>query len=104
VTYPFDVVRRRLQVDNMPGNPYQYTGVRGAFATIFKNEGTLQVLRVGCLPCTFGSLGRIQCRCWRGRPGIRGFYKGMIPNYLKVAPAMSVSFVTYEWAKALLKG
>ena len=34
---------------------------------------------------------------------MRGFFKGMIPNYLKVAPSVSASFVTYEWAKALLK-
>jgi hypothetical protein len=39
VTYPFDVVRRRLQVDAMPGSPYVYTGVRNAFATIWKREG-----------------------------------------------------------------
>ena len=47
--------------------------------------------------------GKGVCGVFRGA-GIRGFYKGMIPNYLKVAPTMSVSFVTYEWAKALLNG
>lgn len=33
------------------------------------------------------------------KEGIAALYKGMIPNYLKVAPAMGVSFVTYEWCK-----
>jgi solute carrier family 25 phosphate transporter 23/24/25/41 len=36
------------------------------------------------------------------KEGIRGLYKGMIPNYLKVAPAISISFVTYEWCKEVL--
>ena len=34
--------------------------------------------------------------------GIRGLYKGMLPNLLKVAPAISVSFYTYESMKKLL--
>jgi len=90
----------------MPGNPYQYTGVRGAFATIFKKEGTLRAVqsRVSDLHVGLTVGGRSVVAGGGGHPGIRGFYKGMIPNYLKVAPAMSVSFVTYEWAKALLKG
>lgn len=28
--------------------------------------------------------------------GIRGFYMGLLPNYLKVVPSISVSFVVYE--------
>jgi solute carrier family 25 phosphate transporter 23/24/25/41 len=36
------------------------------------------------------------------KEGVRGLYKGMIPNYLKVAPAISISFVTYEWCKEIL--
>jgi solute carrier family 25 (mitochondrial phosphate transporter), member 23/24/25/41 len=34
--------------------------------------------------------------------GIHGLYKGMLPNILKVAPAISVSFVTYEAMKKVL--
>lgn len=30
--------------------------------------------------------------------GWRGLYKGCLPNYLKVAPSIAVSFVSYEIA------
>jgi solute carrier family 25 phosphate transporter 23/24/25/41 len=36
--------------------------------------------------------------------GIAAFYKGMLPNLLKVAPSMGVAFVTYEFTKARLFG
>ncbi|KAL6071773.1 Solute carrier family 25 (Mitochondrial carrier protein), member 16 [Balamuthia mandrillaris] len=36
--------------------------------------------------------------------GIRGFYKGMLPNYLKVVPSVSISFVVYEWTKEIVNG
>lgn len=34
--------------------------------------------------------------------GIKGFYRGIVPNLLKVAPAIAVSFVTFEQTKTLL--
>lgn len=64
-----DVLRRRMQVTGMSSIDYKYNGTWDAVKTMVRNEG------------------------------IRGLYKGMIPNYLKVAPAMGVSFVTYEWCK-----
>jgi solute carrier family 25 phosphate transporter 23/24/25/41 len=36
------------------------------------------------------------------KEGIRGMYKGLVPNYLKVAPAIGVSFYTYELIKGVL--
>lgn len=58
-----------MQVTGMSSIDYKYKGTWDAVKTMVRNEG------------------------------IRGLYKGMIPNYLKVAPAMGVSFVTYEWCK-----
>jgi solute carrier family 25 phosphate transporter 23/24/25/41 len=40
---------------------------------------------------------------WRDE-GIRGFYRGMIPNYLKVVPSISITFLVYEWMKTVLDG
>ena len=34
--------------------------------------------------------------------GIPGFYKGLIPNYLKVVPVVSINFVVYEYMKKFL--
>lgn len=36
------------------------------------------------------------------REGITGFYKGMLPNLIKVAPLVAITFVTYEFTKARL--
>ena len=33
--------------------------------------------------------------------GIRGFYKGLLPALCKVAPAASISYVTYEHMRRL---
>ncbi|KAF9159628.1 hypothetical protein DFQ26_006331 [Actinomortierella ambigua] len=74
VTYPLDVLRRRMQVTNMSLVSYKYTSTWDAVRKIVRQEG------------------------------VRGLYKGMIPNYLKVAPAISVSFVAYEQCKQILIG
>ncbi|XP_069769089.1 mitochondrial adenyl nucleotide antiporter SLC25A23-like isoform X2 [Narcine bancroftii] len=34
--------------------------------------------------------------------GLRGFYRGFTPNCIKVVPAVSISFVIYEWMRNLL--
>jgi solute carrier family 25 phosphate transporter 23/24/25/41 len=36
------------------------------------------------------------------REGIKGFYKGLLPNLLKVAPAASITYVVYEKMKKTL--
>lgn len=33
--------------------------------------------------------------------GIRGFYKGIVPNLLKVAPSMASSFLSFEITRDL---
>ncbi|CAG8476367.1 9011_t:CDS:2 [Ambispora gerdemannii] len=72
ITYPLDVLRRRMQVTGMKAVGYHYKSTWDALTQVINQEG------------------------------IRGLYKGMIPNYLKVAPAISVSFVTYEACKDFL--
>lgn len=34
--------------------------------------------------------------------GITGFYKGILPNFMKVIPAVSISYVVYEWMRKQL--
>lgn len=36
------------------------------------------------------------------KEGLRGLYRGLIPNFLKVAPAVSVAYVMYEQIKKVL--
>ena len=69
-TYPFDVVRRRMQVQAMAvgagGTLRKFSGMREAFTQTVRNEG-------------FWAL-----------------YRGLLPNYCKVAPMVGISFLTYE--------
>jgi len=74
ITYPCDVLRRKMQMQGFGQGHPSYTGTLNAVVTVWKNE------------------------TWRG------FYKGLIPNYLKVVPAISISFVTYEYTKKFLGG
>ncbi|KAG0636553.1 mitochondrial carrier domain-containing protein [Tuber brumale] len=72
VTYPFDVLRRRFQVNTMNGLGYQYKNIWDAISIILRAEG------------------------------IRGMYKGLLPNLLKVAPSIGSSFLSFEIARDLL--
>jgi solute carrier family 25 phosphate transporter 23/24/25/41 len=36
------------------------------------------------------------------RDGVAGLYRGLLPNYLKVVPVVSITFVVYEWMKDVL--
>ncbi|GAA6035899.1 hypothetical protein JCM8097_005152 [Rhodosporidiobolus ruineniae] len=74
LTYPADLLRRRMQMVGLKSQAlgYEYTGAWDAVFTIIRREG------------------------------IRGLYKGIWPNLLKCGPAMSVSFATYEKTKELL--
>lgn len=70
LTYPFDVLRRKMQVRGMGSalGP-QYNGALHALVVIVKNEG------------------------------VSGLYRGIWANLLKVAPSIATSFFTYEFVK-----
>lgn len=34
--------------------------------------------------------------------GLRGLYRGLLPNFLKVIPAVSIGYVVYEQLKSVL--
>ena len=71
-TYPFDVLRRRFQINTMSGMGYQYKSIWDAIRIIVSNEG------------------------------IRGMYKGIVPNLLKVAPSMASSWASFELVRDFL--
>ncbi|KAG8532480.1 uncharacterized protein KY384_002357 [Bacidia gigantensis] len=72
-TYPFDVLRRRFQINTMSGMGYKYNSMWEAVATIVKHEG------------------------------VRGMYKGILPNLLKVAPSMASNWLTFELTRDMLR-
>lgn len=38
------------------------------------------------------------------REGVRGMYKGIVPNLLKVAPSMASSWLSFEMTRDMLVG
>lgn len=72
ILFSSDVLRRRFQINKMRSMGYKYTGIFDAVRIIARQEG------------------------------FRGFYKGIVPNLLKVAPSMASSFLSFELARDLL--
>ncbi|GLA55501.1 hypothetical protein AnigIFM63604_002149 [Aspergillus niger] len=71
-TYPFDVLRRRFQINTMSGMGYQYASIMDAVKAIVAQEG------------------------------LRGLFKGIVPNLLKVAPSMASSWLSFELTRDFL--
>ncbi|XP_007026884.2 PREDICTED: mitochondrial substrate carrier family protein B [Theobroma cacao] len=72
-TFPIDLVRRRMQLEGVAGRARVYTtGLFGTFRHIIQSEG------------------------------LRGLYRGILPEYYKVVPGVGIVFMTYETLKMLL--
>ncbi|KAI0010623.1 mitochondrial carrier [Xylariaceae sp. FL0662B] len=72
VVYPLNVLRTRLQTQGTSMHPVRYTGIWDVARKTVRNEG------------------------------VRGLYKGLMPNLLKVAPALSITWMVYENAKRIM--
>jgi solute carrier family 25 (mitochondrial phosphate transporter), member 23/24/25/41 len=72
IVYPLNVLRTRLQTQGTALHPPTYNGIWDVAHRTIRNEG------------------------------MRGLYKGLTPNILKVAPALSITWVTYENMKKIL--
>ncbi|KIW21017.1 hypothetical protein PV08_01596 [Exophiala spinifera] len=72
VVYPVNLLRTRLQAQGTVLHPPTYTGIVDVTRKTLQGEG------------------------------VRGLFKGVTPNLLKVAPAVSISYIVYENSKALM--
>lgn len=73
IVYPMNLLRTRLQAQGTVLHPPTYTGILDVTKKTLKAEG------------------------------VAGLFKGVTPNLLKVAPAVSISYLVYENAKTLMK-
>jgi solute carrier family 25 phosphate transporter 23/24/25/41 len=73
IVYPLNVLRTRLQTQGTAMHPPTYTGIADVATKTIRNEG------------------------------VRGLYKGLTPNLLKVAPSLGITWVVYENMKHLLE-
>ncbi|KAI4324446.1 hypothetical protein MLD38_029937 [Melastoma candidum] len=72
-TFPLDLVRRRMQLEGAGGRARIYnSGLLGTFRHIMRTEG------------------------------MRGFYRGILPEYYKVVPSVGIVFMAYETLKMLM--
>lgn len=81
LAYPFDVVRRRLQVSG-------WSGAKNLHA----DHGQAVAYR-GMMDCFVRTVRE---------EGIQALFKGLAPNYVKVVPSIAIAFVTYEQVKEIL--
>ena len=72
VVYPLNLLRTRLQAQGTVLHPPTYSGIMDVTRKTLKGEGVV------------------------------GLFRGVTPNLLKVAPAVSISYVVYENAKAVM--
>lgn len=71
--YPMDILRRRFQLSAMRGDATEYTSTLGGLRTIVREEG------------------------------VRGLYKGLTPNFIKVVPSIAIMFTSNELMKRVIK-
>eukprot|EP00850_Spirogloea_muscicola_P005320 SM000024S07782 [mRNA] locus=s24:412842:416416:- [translate_table: standard] len=86
-TYPYQVVRSRLQVCLVSPDPQLIINARQRPG----KDGTTR----------YKSTGQALALIYRYE-GIRGFYKGMVPTILRVLPNSSITFAVYETIMKLL--
>jgi solute carrier family 25 (mitochondrial phosphate transporter), member 23/24/25/41 len=72
-TFPLDLVKRRMQLQGAAGK-----------ASV-------------CKPTITGTIREVF-----QKEGLRGFYRGIAPEYLKVVPSVGIAFMTYETLKIML--
>lgn len=71
-TYPTDLIRRRLQIQGMNSNVPKYSGIVDVIRKIAVEEG------------------------------IYGFYRGLIPCYMKIFPTLALQFYCIETMKGFV--
>lgn len=72
LVYPINLIRTRLQAQGTILHPPTYNGAWDVASRTVKNEG------------------------------VRGLFKGLVPNLLKVVPAVSITYVVYENGKKVM--
>eukprot|EP01098_Paradermamoeba_levis_P013783 TRINITY_DN6366_c0_g1_i1.p1 TRINITY_DN6366_c0_g1~~TRINITY_DN6366_c0_g1_i1.p1 ORF type:complete len:175 (-),score=22.27 TRINITY_DN6366_c0_g1_i1:198-722(-) len=80
VSYPLNLVRTRLQAQGVQSKAATSTATPVATAEVY--TGMIDVFKK-----------TIQ------KEGVRGLYRGILPNYMKVIPAVSISYTVYEYVK-----
>jgi hypothetical protein len=87
ITYPSQVVRSRIQQRTTAGAAAETSAATSASGS-------------GWAPRYTGYFQSL--RCVVRREGVRGLYKGMVPNVLRTLPSSGVTFLVYESTRNFL--
>jgi hypothetical protein len=90
ITYPLDVVRRRMQTDGL------VKGLPPLSAKILQHEPSITIEGIRRYGSMIGTIEYIYVT-----EGIRGFFKGVSLNWIKGPLSVAISFTTYDTLKAL---
>lgn len=85
LTYPYQVVRSRIQVTTYPHSTGIYV-LRAPMSLLLQNNATTHLYPT--IPATVK-------RTWT-QEGFKGFYRGLGTNLVRVLPGTCVTFVVYE--------
>lgn len=91
-TYPYQVVRARLQDQHN-----SYNGVVDVIRRTWRCSTGPPEAGAGNAPGRSKSIP-----CLLRNEGAAGFYKGIIPNIIRVTPACCITFVVYENVSEIL--
>ncbi|CAE7604865.1 ADNT1, partial [Symbiodinium sp. KB8] len=94
VAYPFDLLRRRIQVEGFGGDSGSAANLSAAEKAAADAAASEASLANKSMVRAFAHIVRTE--------GVPALYKGLLPNYLKVFPTMAVNFWVYEQCKSFL--
>ncbi|CAI5504917.1 unnamed protein product [Closterium sp. Naga37s-1] len=96
LVFPLQVIRTRLQAHvSAPPAPSSALGFAAGAATPAAALSAMGVARRG------PTMGEVTRELWQ-EGGVHAFFRGVVPNLLKVVPAASITYVTYEHMKKVL--
>ncbi|RHY36327.1 hypothetical protein DYB26_006600 [Aphanomyces astaci] len=110
LTNPIWLVKVRMQVQATHPSQVPYKNVANALQRIVAEEGVAALYK-GVVPALFLTTHayewlKTEYNDHIGTPleGVRGFYKGLTPNLIKVLPTGALIFAVYEYVYQLLDG
>ncbi|CAI5960438.1 unnamed protein product [Closterium sp. NIES-64] len=96
LVFPLQVIRTRLQAHvSAPPAPSSALGFAAGAAAPAAALSAMGVARRG------PTMGEVTRELWQ-EGGVHAFFRGVVPNLLKVVPAASITYVTYEHMKKVL--
>ncbi|CAI5469869.1 unnamed protein product [Closterium sp. Yama58-4] len=96
LVFPLQVIRTRLQAH--VSTPHAPSSVLGFAAGAAAPAAALSGMGAAGRGPTMGEVTR---ELWQ-EGGVHAFFRGVVPNLLKVVPAASITYVTYEHMKKVL--